>query len=160
MKRIIGKPPGGFGFDDNGFDDSKEYSQKILKVKKYINRQYEILNMEAIWLFVATLGTWSVTNKYIRVIAILLILVLLGFKIYENRNDRRPFKEMFVSLRNEIKGSSLEGDAEKARLYEIGEAEKELLSWKSMFLLTPKFLICYLFWGISLLYFVMSIVGH
>lgn len=43
--------------------------------------------------------------------------------------------------------SSLEGDAKKARLYEIGEAEKELVSWKSMFLLTPKFLICYVFWG-------------
>ena len=138
-------------------DVSIMYERKILELDNYISSHYENLNLEAIWLFVATLGAWSVTINYLRVIALLIIFFLFFDKVYENRSDKRPFKKLFLALKNEIENSELNGDTRKARLYELDELGKKLLGFKSSFILAPKFLTCYAFWSASFVYFVVGL---
>ncbi len=61
---------------------------------------------------------------------------------------------MFASLKKEIETSDLSGDHRKARLYDVDMAEQALLSFKSNFILTPRFFVCYFFWAASFVFFV------
>lgn len=136
---------------------SLEYQEKINNLEVYVLEHYENLNLHAIWLFVASLGAWSISIPHIKIAAIAIIFYLFFTKVFENRSDKRPFKKMFSELREEVESSSLVGDARKARFYEINEIERQLLSLKGTIVLAPKFLICYSFWCVSFYYFVMEL---
>lgn len=132
-------------------DISKKYIQRIAEIKDYINGHYTNLDVHALWLFVATLGSWSIDNPYIQLLSMVIIFFLFFSLVFDNHKDLRPFKEVLTELEQEIKDSPLTGDAEKARYHEISEIKRQLLGFKSVIYLTPKFLVCYSFWGLSLL---------
>ncbi len=140
-------------------DVSEGYIHKISEIKNYINSHYRNLNLYAVWLFVATLGSWSVGNVYIQLLSMGVIFFLFFSQVFENRGDRRPFKKMFNELEKEIQESALTGDAEKARYHEISEAKIQLLGFKSALFFTPRFIVCYSFWGLSFLYFSLKMAN-
>ncbi|ELB2807855.1 hypothetical protein ACOGST_004642 [Vibrio alginolyticus] len=134
-------------------DVRREFIKRIEDLKSQISSRYNILNLEAIWLFVATLGCWSVDQKHVQMLAILLVLVFFSAKVAKDQKYDTTFARMLKDIRNDIEESILEGDSKKARLHELEEINNNLLGLKSIYRSTPMFLMGYAFWAISVFVF-------
>lgn len=131
----------------------REFISRIEDLKAQISNRYNVLNLEAIWLFVATLGCWSVSQPHIQILALLLVLVFFAFKISRDKKYELTSVTEMKKIRKDLDESILEGDAKKARLHELEEINKNLFSLRAMYKSTPMFFIGYGFWGLCLFYF-------
>ena len=131
-----------------------EFIARIDDLRSQISTRYNTLNLEAIWLFVATLGCWGVDNNIIQMLALILVLVFFSSKVSKDKKSDTTFFKILKAIRDDIETSRLEGDSRKARLHDLDEISKNLLSLRSMYKSTPMFLLGYSFWAISLLTFV------
>jgi hypothetical protein len=128
-----------------------EFKNRIENVKSYIELRYEHLKIEAIWLFVASLGCWSVNNKYMQIVSFLIVLVLFCLNLGKGKDGELTFSQRLNEIKNDINNSDLEDDLKKARFYEIDNINRDWLSISSSYKKTPEFVITYLFWGGSLI---------
>ncbi|AMG02425.1 hypothetical protein [Vibrio mimicus] len=131
----------------------QNFITRIDELRTQITSRYNTLNLEAIWLFVATLGCWSVNQPIIQLIALMLVLVFFSSKVTKDKKYNSTFLQVLKDIRMDIEASMLEGDARKARLHELDEINMNLLSLRSIYKSTPKFLMGYGFWALSLLTF-------
>ncbi|ENM5791916.1 hypothetical protein V4V45_003831 [Vibrio mimicus] len=128
----------------------QDFIKRIDELRIQITSRYSTLNLEAIWLFVATLGCWSVNQPIVQIIALILVLVFFSYKVSEDKTYSSTFVQVLKDIRKDIDNSILEGDVKKARLHEV---DKNLLSFVSISKSTPKFLLGYGFWALSLFIF-------
>lgn len=71
---------------------------KIEQFEKHIGAYHHSLGMEGIWLFLATLGCWSVNEHMIQILALLISIGLFGFRVDMKREDSRSFPEIEKKL--------------------------------------------------------------
>lgn len=133
--------------------ENTELLSKIDILRNDIARHLQVLNIEAIWLFLATLGCWSVDIEWVRILAVGIVFVLFFYKVYENKKDDRSWGQRINQILEEIKLSNIDEDFKKARMYDLDIIKKDKLSFKNIYKTTPTFLICYLFWIISVFTF-------
>ncbi|CAK1695586.1 SMODS and SLOG-associating 2TM effector domain-containing protein [Vibrio crassostreae] len=131
----------------------REFITRIEDLKAHISNRYNALNLEAIWLFVATLGCWSVDQIHLQIVALILVLVFFSSKVSKDKKYDTTFIQILKDIRADIENSVLEGDTKKARLHELEEINSNLLGLKSMYKSTPMFLMGYGFWAISFFMF-------
>lgn len=131
----------------------REFIVRIDDLRSQISSRYNTLNLEAIWLFVATLGCWSVNQVYVQMLAIILVLIFFSSKVAKDQNYDTTFARLLKDIRKDIEESVLEGDTKKARLHELEEIDRNLLGLKSIYKSTPMFLMGYGFWTISVFVF-------
>ena len=123
-----------------------EYIGRIEELRTQVTNRYEILNIEAIWLFVATLSCWSVNVTIIQIIAIMLVLFFFSSKVMKDKKGNTTFQKILFEIESDVKKSNLEDDSKKARLHEIEDVRKNLLSLRSIYRSTPIFILGYAFW--------------
>jgi hypothetical protein len=124
--------------------------EELFALRQDINEYRSSLNTEAIWLFLATLGCWSVTNTFLQVVAFVLAFVLFVERVTKRRSETRSFSELFQTVKNRI---STEGDSEKVRLnnHLAALGLKELSTINNLKNIWTYFL-CGLFYLVSCLY--------
>jgi len=125
---------------------------EIAKFKFDIEDYQKKLNFEAVWLFVATLGTWSVSVEWVNTVSVLMVMLLFYFIIMRDEKNKKTYDERLGSLRVEVGKLDQKSDFAKARLRDIDEIKRERLSVSALYLKTPVFSICYVFWMITLVY--------
>ncbi|ECP3589225.1 hypothetical protein FZH48_26630, partial [Salmonella enterica] len=80
-------------------------------------------NSQGIWLFISTLGCWSVNIPLIQVIAAILLFCIFIFNSKQDMTEKRAFHKIEEDIAKDI-DSNLIGDSRKARLYDLGLVEK------------------------------------
>lgn len=130
-----------------------DFIARIEDLRGQITTRYNTLNLEAIWLFVATLSCWSVNQSIIQLIALILVLVFFTSKISKDKKFESTFVKVLKDIKFDLEKSVLEGDVKKARLHELDDIDKNLLRLSSFYKSTPMFLMGYGFWIVSLLTF-------
>ncbi|KAB7700285.1 hypothetical protein GBN26_09425 [Plesiomonas shigelloides] len=130
-----------------------DFIARIEDLRGQITTRYNTLNLEAIWLFVATLSCWSVNQSIIQLIALILVLVFFSSKISKDKKFESTFVKVLKDIKFDLEKSVLEGDVKKARLHELDDIDKNLLRLSSIYKSTPMFLMGYGFWIVSLLTF-------
>ena len=68
-----------------------EFIARIDDLRSQISTRYNTLNLEAIWLFVATLGCWGVDNNIIQMLALILVLVFFSSKVSKDKKSDTTF---------------------------------------------------------------------
>ncbi|KFA99422.1 hypothetical protein [Vibrio sp. ER1A] len=131
----------------------RDFIVRIEDLRGQITMRYNTLNLEAIWLFVATLGCWSVDQPIIQIIAIILVLIFFSSKISKDKKFESTFTKVLKDIKFDLEESFLEGDVKKARLHELDDIDKNLLGLRSIYKSTPMFLMGYGFWVVSLFTF-------
>ncbi|BHH82768.1 hypothetical protein [Desulforhopalus sp. 52FAK] len=115
------------------------------------------IESNAVWLFVTTVGCYSVTPNLLRMFAMLLVIVFC----YKATDELKVIEKKYSEFVERITLCIENGDIEKAEKdtlkNNLSKLSKDLLSYKSLFVTTPKFNMAYLFWSISLLYFLYLI---
>lgn len=129
---------------------------EINLLKSEIPAWQTLLNTEGMWLFLGTLGCWSVQPTWLRYIAFMLTLVFFFWRTWGKRKDKKTFDNRISDLeKNILCSSQLEGVeldiVGKAHLYDLHEL-KEMLSFVSLIKYGAVYLACTLFWFASVCY--------
>lgn len=121
-----------------------------------ISTWHEILNQEAIWLFLATLGCWGVgvESKWFFYSAMGFVLILFVKKAKERHTDNGFFEPRLKNLQKIIEENELlVGDLRLARLYQLNDIKTRQLSIIAVTKRNKVFMGAWLFWAATLAYF-------
>ncbi|WPJ15641.1 hypothetical protein [Raoultella planticola] len=132
--------------------ENESIATDIASYNKNINNFRYQSNIQGIWLFTATLGCWSVNIPWVQMIASLSLLLIFFFLINDEDCDKRTFRQIKKDIENKIE-SSLSGDTRMARLYELASVEKNRVSPVVIIKKSPIFIVCYIFYALSLVHF-------
>ena len=110
------------------------------------------LNQEGVWLFLTTLGCWSVSNHALQFFAFLIAVILFGERTTNRVKETRSFSKLVKAIEERISQSFPEGDSRKARLYDLAAFQKTELSALNSFKNTKVFILCWGFYGASFIY--------
>lgn len=101
------------------------------ELRRSIERRHRVLARESIWLFLATLGCWSVSPLEGRLLAFgITVVVVLGrlWSVNELETERGPIQERIQRLRNELSLCPL--GAERNRLLAcLDQDEMRIRTW-------------------------------
>jgi hypothetical protein len=126
---------------------------EIKKIEIDIMAWRNTLDHEGIWLFLTTLGCWSVPEGWLRYVAFTIAMVLFFWRISGARNDRRPFDKRISELETQVKGSLGDSDQGKALLYDLIQLRKTHLSLASFRRSGLVYFMCSVFWILSIVYY-------
>lgn len=133
--------------------------KKLTDYEAHIDAYRASLNSEGVWLFLATLGCWSVGDAPSQLYAIAITFVLFSHRIYSKLSDKRPFSSITKDLENAIKTELEDGDSKKARLHDLHQIREIKLSTINHLKSTTIFLICYSFLAVTLWHW-FDFFGH
>lgn len=128
--------------------------EHIKNYSKHIDEFRTQANSQGIWLFISTLGCWSVNIPLIQIIAAFLLFCIFNSK--QEMTDKRSFHKIEKDIENDI-DSNLTGDTKKARLYDLGLVEEYRKSIIPVLKTSPIFIVCYIFYSISFLAFLSNL---
>ncbi len=118
-------------------------------LKAHIAAYRSALNEEGVWLFLATLGCWSVSKPLLQIMAFGIAIMIFGARMIASTNEKRSFSTLIVGLEArfcEIAGSETE---RKAGLFDLMQIQKTELSGLSPFKHILTFSVCWAFLSIS-----------
>lgn len=133
-----------------GFNSTVD--EEIDALKRHVQGYRRALDSEGVWLFIATLGCWSVTNEKLQFIAFIVAGMLFGERMAKRSSENRSFSKLVEKVEERIGELLPEGDARKARLYDLVEFRKSELSVLKSVRHNKVFFVCWLFYGASLIF--------
>lgn len=131
------------------FDGNTAIKADINALTAHIREYRVIINGEAVWLFLATLGCWGVSGTLPQFVALCITLVLFLRQATDKVSDKRSFAKMIQDVRDRIDSELLEADARKARLYDLLDIQKTELATIVSIKRTWVFVVCWAFYILS-----------
>ncbi|WDB75041.1 hypothetical protein PS034_03890 [Escherichia albertii] len=92
----------------------------IENYSKHIDEFRSQVNSQGIWLFISTLGCWSINIPLIQLIAAILLFCIFIFNSKQDMTEKRAFHKIEEDIAKDI-DSNLTGDS---RLYDLGLVEE------------------------------------
>lgn len=124
------------------------------------------LNSESVWLFLATLGCYSVHPSLLRGVALLVVLSLFISKAERFRKEEIPFGKRLYSYERYIfyidfliEDNLSEDNAAREECIKELEKCKKQISYKTIFFSGKytTFAMCFLFWAATVVMFIAEI---
>ncbi|MEL6580502.1 MAG: hypothetical protein AAFQ14_12170 [Cyanobacteria bacterium J06621_12] len=140
------------------FKQEDEIRREIEKLRREgINKQ-NVLNQEAIWLFLAFISVWSLPTSPLIILRVIVSMLLLAIffnrieteKKKSNRTD--SFPKIISQIEEQIKASNFNERSKKALFYDLNNARDEIIG-KSAKKNTWVFQLCFCCCMISLWFF-------
>ncbi len=110
------------------------------------------LNGEGVWLFISTLGCWSVDVNGLKIFALLLTAGLFGHRISQKNKGKDSFVKLVNQIEKNINIKLRTEDTAKARMFDLNEVKTKKLSKFNILKRNAVFIFCYIFWALSFIY--------
>lgn len=141
-----------------------EILNDIEKLKRAIILYHQNLNIESIWLFLATMGCFSVYPWGLKFYALLIVTFLFTSKIFKFKRENIPFEggDSYQWHINNIKKEIDERLCIELEITECMNKLKEcenLFSLRSLFKKNMTFLFSYIFSILTFLVFLIELIG-
>lgn len=133
-----------------------ELVEKISQFEDEIVEHYSRLNSESVWFFVATIGCWSIDKLIPLFFAMLLIVIYLTFRIFDGVNWSKSFNSQLKNLRGQIDKVQLTVEKKKELIGSLTTIQEEYLGLLHVLKHNAKFVLAWMFYGISIYYFVIE----
>ncbi len=134
---------------EQNVDKNSVIKDKLSSFELHINSYRDSLNSEGVWLFLATLGCWSVNGFWYQIAALMITFFLFSHRIYARLEDKRLFPTIIKELAADI-NELPDGDTKKARIYDLDQIRNVKLGVLNHFKATGIFIVCYSFLGLTL----------
>lgn len=134
--------------------------EELTALQVHINDYRALLNGEGVWLFLATLGCWSVSNTILQLIAYVVAFLVFADHMNKKSKESKSFSKLVEIIKNKIENSIEDGDQKKARLYDLITIKSTEMSALKSFSNTKVFLVCWAFFGASFVYTLFNIPKH
>lgn len=126
--------------------------EELQALADHISGYRRTLNSEGVWLFLATLGCWSVTLPPAQLVAYVIAVLTFGRRIDQRNVETRSFSTLIGELKNRIAELASSESEKKAGLYDLLAIRERELSMFTPFMQVKQFLLCWAFWGFSFVY--------
>ncbi|HFT3433003.1 TPA: hypothetical protein ACHV5N_000463 [Klebsiella variicola] len=128
--------------------------KEINKYSAHIDRFRARANTHGIWLFIATLGCWGVTEPSIRILAFVMLFFIFLFLLHGSfPGEKRTFKKIHDDIKNKIV-DNLTPEQQQERFHDLLIVEKKTKvtcrNYKNNLYLFS--LLCFLFYAFILLH--------
>jgi len=121
----------------------------IWALEQHITNYRKGLNDEGIWLFLTTLGCWSVTNQVLQFFAFVLTAMLFGFRLKKSTQEPRTFKTLIQTIEARIDSTELTEIAKQKLRQRLKNTQTGTLSYHRTFKEGGVFLLCWLFFSLT-----------
>lgn len=128
---------------------------EMLTLQRHVADYRTALNQEGVWLFLTTLGCWSVSNHILQFFAFLVAVMLFGERAKNRVKETRSFPKLVQALEARIVELLPEGAAREARLNDLSQFQKTEMSALNSFKNTNIFFLCWSFYGASFVYLIV-----
>lgn len=108
----------------------------------------KILNEEGIWLFLATLGSWSIPIFWLQILAFLIVIFFFFLNANSRMQNRLSFPKQIKNLEEKIVNEFKDEKEQKALLYDLLQIKKQNDDIKNIKYILP-YLVSLIFWIIS-----------
>ena len=133
--------------------DEREFDANLKKsieaFRSHIWTYQATLKLQGTCLLLATLGCRSVPAGPFRWSAYAIVLIVFGDRLKDGAGDTRSFVNVAEAIGQQVESSPLAEDARKARLGDIKEVQDTELGTKVTVRLSRIFLLCWVFYGLS-----------
>lgn len=136
----------------NTTDINYSIEQSIRSFEQRIVSYHQNLNTSGIWLFLATLGCWSVTEEYIRVVAFLISFLLFTHQLISGLNSFKLFTREIKDIKNEINVAGLVENNKKDYLHDLEQVRKKHMPWFRILKYVPAYYFSIIFLIISMIH--------
>lgn len=123
-------------------------------LEEFVDNYRNLLNSESIWLFLATLGCWSVSQHNIQIFAFLITLYLFFERLSVFRDNSRSFKEYVQIIESRVNQLELNDKTRSEWFCYIENYKNCNISFSNNLKQTKIFLLGLSFYLFSFAYFV------
>jgi hypothetical protein len=123
---------------------------QIENLGQEIDKYHQHLNQQSIWLFLAVLGCWGVTNHWYQLVAFVISFSYFGWQLIDGLQNRTSFKSQFKELEIEISNPQFSDDQRDANQHRLTRV-KEKVDLKKLHRTWP--------WFTSMAFLVASVVN-
>lgn len=131
--------------------------EQIQELSRDIEEWHERVNTHGIWMFLATLGCWGVSQTFLRIIALIFVLGMFAYLISKGVEFKGSFDVRLGQIKEKIHLEHSDHDdltvTGKARLYDLNKLKQEKLSVPHGLLRVSIGWVGIIFWVITLTYF-------
>lgn len=128
--------------------------EDMVALKMHMHHYRSALNDRGIWLFLATLGCWSVENAHMQILAFLITFYLFFTQLTESQKDKRTAPLLVAAVKDRIAKADLDDKSRNKYLFDLKALEREIFSLNlTTFRNALPFFLPWLFFGISFVLF-------
>ena len=137
---------------------AKTIENDIKNFHQHVITHREIFNYEGIWLFLATLGCWSVPGFFLKIVAFLITLGLFAINTDKKLSviGFLPRDETIKQIREQVNELSVPASSKHKLNERLDKLQQEELMSSSALKKGLPFLLSWGFYGISLLSLIIS----
>ncbi len=128
--------------------DQENQALKVLESN--VIEHHSRIEDESFWLFLATLGCWSVTVHFVQIAAYIITFALFGVRIGIRWKNESSFPERLKIIQMQVNNISDEGDGKDALRWRCSELGKRISFIRTPWHI-PIFICIYLFFIASFL---------
>ena len=134
--------------------ENNEIEIELQKFSQDIDDWHEKANIEGIWIFLATLGCWGVTNNILLFVALIIVFFIFIYLLSKGTEFKGSFDMQFRKLEKKY----LKYDSEKHTDFAVRlrEIRKEKLSILKGMLRVGIGTMGIFFWAVTTIYFLKS----
>ena len=115
------------------------------------------MNRQSIWLFLATLGCWSVSQPHFQLLGLVVTLLLYFHLAVDGLQIGTPARDIRGEIESGLASPDVSTEERRARTQEYDELEKSVMS-AANFKRSWLFWLTFTYWGASVVYFVVQLV--
>lgn len=124
--------------------------QSILDLEKECIIYNQNLNTSGIWLFLATLGCWSVSDSVLQILAVVSTFIIFSHKLISGINNFKLFSFEVKDIEKSINSETMKDESKKALLYDLNKIQKKYMSWLRILKYVPAYYISMIFLVLSI----------
>jgi hypothetical protein len=111
--------------------ENSQFEEELRKLEERVISYDQNVNNSGIWLFLATLGCWSVEDPNFRTLAVVFTFLIFSHQLISRLDSFKPFEMDVKKIENKINSSNLTADKKKARKFDLLDFKKRKLSLMS-----------------------------
>jgi hypothetical protein len=135
--------------DYEACNDISHLKNALVLLEADISNHYSRLELESVWLFLATLGCWSVSIRWVQLIAYIFTFILFTTRIKVGLKDKRSFPKRLKVIQSNVSRLNNEEDSTKALCWDCQDLSKRISIMRSP-VNVPTYISVYLFFVVSL----------
>ena len=118
---------------------------EIADYDKNIDEYRKALQTESVWLFLAVLGCWGVSNKGIQIFAFVLAIIFFGIQVSSHLTHRRTFSSFEKDIEKLIDSEFISGPLKDDYHESLRLLKEKRASNIQPLKAAPMFVLCFIF---------------
>lgn len=137
---------------------NRTIDEELDAISASIDAHQRALSEEGVWLFLATLGCWSVPSGWMRLTALLIALIIFGLRYDAHRPSGRAFKAEFASAEARICALPVLAEEREEGFRRLFDIRRSRLGGMRPLFRVPNFALAWFSWGGTLVNTCLEII--